>query len=149
MWIKLLPEAGGCNLMFLPEAAGGGQNFCRRLGSSMSGTIEMHAAARPNSMQRASCGKSSGPASKPMYGGHKERAIPLIDTRAYTGRKGGGFWMETMPSGCSRNPQVLVHRSPAGHKLFQFVTGHFQIVPEQVIHRGVARNCSQQCPQLI
>ena len=35
MWTKLLPEAGGCNLMFLPEAAGGGQNFCRRLGSSM------------------------------------------------------------------------------------------------------------------
>ena len=37
MWTKLLPEAGGCNLMFLPEAAGGGQNFCRRLGSSMVG----------------------------------------------------------------------------------------------------------------
>ena len=35
MWTKLLPEAGGCNLMFLPEAAGGGQNLCRRLGSSM------------------------------------------------------------------------------------------------------------------
>ena len=35
MWTKLLPEAGRCNLMFLPKAAGGGQNFCRRLGSSM------------------------------------------------------------------------------------------------------------------
>ena len=35
LWTKLLPEAGGCNLMFLPEAAGGGQNFCQRLGSSM------------------------------------------------------------------------------------------------------------------
>ena len=38
MWTQLLPEAGGCNLMFLPEAAGGGQNFCRRLGSSMVGS---------------------------------------------------------------------------------------------------------------
>ena len=35
MWTKLLPEAGRCNLIFLLEAAGGGQNFCRRLGSSM------------------------------------------------------------------------------------------------------------------
>ena len=27
MWTKLLPEAGGSNLMFLPEAAGGGKKF--------------------------------------------------------------------------------------------------------------------------
>ena len=35
MWTKLLLEAGGCNLMFLPEAAGGGQKSCRRLLPSM------------------------------------------------------------------------------------------------------------------
>ena len=35
MWTKLLPEAGGRNLMFVLEAAGGGQDFCRRIGSNM------------------------------------------------------------------------------------------------------------------
>mmetsp|Transcript_61451 Transcript_61451/g.101914 ORF Transcript_61451/g.101914 Transcript_61451/m.101914 type:complete len:355 (+) Transcript_61451:1053-2117(+) len=35
MWTKLLPEAGGCNPMFLPEAAGGGQKSCRRRGAGM------------------------------------------------------------------------------------------------------------------
>ena len=35
MWTKLLLEAGGCHLMFLPEAAGGGQKSCQRLGPSM------------------------------------------------------------------------------------------------------------------
>ena len=35
MWTKLLPEADGCNLMFLPKATEGGQKFCRRLGSSL------------------------------------------------------------------------------------------------------------------
>ena len=35
MWTQLMPEAGGCNLMFLPEAAGGGEKFCQRLGSKL------------------------------------------------------------------------------------------------------------------
>ena len=35
MWTNFLPEAGGCNLMFLPEAGGGGQKSCRRRGPSM------------------------------------------------------------------------------------------------------------------
>ena len=29
MWTELLPEAGGCNLIFLSEAAAGGQKSCR------------------------------------------------------------------------------------------------------------------------
>ena len=36
MWTKLLPEAGGCNLMFLAEAAGGGQKSCRSRASRRS-----------------------------------------------------------------------------------------------------------------
>ena len=42
MWTKLLPEAGRCNLIFLLEAAGGGQNFYQRLGSSMVPLSHMH-----------------------------------------------------------------------------------------------------------
>ena len=39
MWTKLLPEAGGCNLMFLPDAARGGQKFCRGLGQDCRGAL--------------------------------------------------------------------------------------------------------------
>ena len=35
MWSKLLLEAAGCDPMFLPTAAGGGQKCCQRLRSSL------------------------------------------------------------------------------------------------------------------
>ena len=50
MWTKLLPEAGGRILMFLPEPDGGGQIFCRRLGSNMPWNLMCRSPSRHHTM---------------------------------------------------------------------------------------------------
>ena len=97
MWTKLLPEAGGCNLMFLPEAARGGQKFCQRLGSSL---VPTHTAQHAPPTE---------PPSHPPHLGTGPFAAPTLTAKGTT-------------SPCVAVPPLAAQQLPAGLRASKLAT---------------------------